>query len=605
MKEKIFLIMLGMFLFSIAFAQPSVNPTSWSLELSKGSFSCKQFTITNLDNFTRTFDISSEGTIYDLITFDTNFLAIDSGQSKSFKACLNAISTGTYTGNINIKYDSSYLKIPVELEVQEVQEVGGYLTPVIRVYDRYLKQGEISGFSVKFRNLGDKPVQLSTVDTGGATKEFFRVEYDLPNELRPGEELEIKVTFDATKVEPKDYQTYLILVGFVENQRVEGRIDFNIHVLTGVAQPVSPTTQGLEINFAKEAVVGEIYTINVTGVESTDYVSVDITPFKDIKLVESNIQGSTWYAKYVFNQSGNYVVAVKVYKHGALALSKSDEVFVSSFPSGKCNLLVDFEPEKPKAGDKLRIVSVTVKETEEDVTLQSKILINNQEYKIGKEIPLETGKDYTIDVYYGKCQSFHYKISIPKKLMYLRYDKPVVGKFISIQAFDAETNAPLASAEINVNNQTFTGLAKVLVGNDTLDIEAKEDEHESVKQIIVPIPALEAVQKNVEMFEGESKEITLNREGDWQIVDESKKVILSGTSMSVQISNLKSGTYYLIGEGETLATIHVKSRLFTIYILVGLFVILVLLLIVYFRKRRSGAIHFQTEPISSQFELEE
>jgi hypothetical protein len=66
--------------------------------------------------------------------------------------------------------------------------------------------------------------------------------------------------------------------------------------------------------------------------------------------------------------------------------------------------------------------------------------------------------------------------------------------------------------------------------------------------------------------------------------------------------------------GHQITTFEVKKAGFELslptlelgdYILVGLFAVLVLLLIVYFRKRKSGTIHFQTEPISSKFELEE
>jgi hypothetical protein len=114
---------------------------------------------------------------------------------------------------------------------------------------------------------------------------------------------------------------------------------------------------------------------------------------------------------------------------------------------------------------------------------------------------------------------------------------------------------------------------------------------------------------------GKEVTITFSQEGAYTVKYNGTVITSITSGKTLTFTPLKPGIYEVYDDlGHQITTFEVKKAGFELslptlelsdYILVGLFVILVSLLIVYFKRKRTGTIHFQSEPISTQFELEE
>ncbi len=560
MRGKI-LLLLG-FILAIAtpsaFAQLSVTPQAWSKTLTVGSYVCQQFNVTNQYNYTETVDIFAEGVV---LTFSTTWLNIPEHQTKSFQACFVAENKGDFLGKIRLKYEGSkYIDIPVSFSVKSQEEIQ-YLVPVIKQYDKYIKQGEVQGFQVKIKNLGDQPVKLEAVEVGGATPDFFRVEYELPDQLNVGETLTLKVTIDASNVKPQDYTAWITVVGFVDNKRVEARVDINIHVLRGVA--VSTTPSEIKISIPDFARPGEQVVFNVSGYTQETSVSLDIEPFDEVSLVSCNIQDGSWIAKYVFNRTGEYTVTVRVYRLGAIAKQETKTLIVSGVTSSKCTLDVDYVLDEENK--RLRVKQVLINETGDDVSLFSKIFLDGEQIGLSWA-SLEPGT-HDLDVYYGNCKSWHKTIEIQKPNLNVTITppNPVKGKPVTIKV------QGVSEATITVNNNTYNLTELTITPTEPLlDIRVEADGYAPFSKLIFVKEPVKAIPETVEVTVGKQASLQLTRNAEWEIRKDGA-IVAKGNGTEIVFSPNEEGVYYVYAEGDKIATITAKKNYLNM-ILIGVIV---------------------------------
>jgi len=548
MNGKILLLMGFILAITInnVFAQLSVTPQAWSKTLTVGSYTCQQFNVTNNYNYTETVDILAEGV---MLTFSTTWLNIPEHQTKSFQACFVAENKGDFLGKIRLKYEGNkYLDIPISFSVKSQEEVQ-YLVPVIKQYDKYIKQGEVQGFQVKIKNLGDQPVKLEAVEVGGATPDFFRVEYELPDHLGIGETLTLQVTIDASNVEPHDYSTWITVVGFVDNKRVEAKVNINIHVLRGVVVPTAPSE--IKITIPSFARPGEQVIFNVSGYTQETSVSLDISPFEEVNLASCNVQDGSWIAKYVFNRTGEYTITIRVYRLGAIAKQETKTLLVSGFSSSTCTLDVDFTLDKENR--KLRVRQVLINETGDDVTLFSKIFLDGEQIGLAW-IDLEPGT-HDLDVYYSNCRSWHKTIEIQKPNLNVTIipSNPIKGKPMIIRVSNVDW------ARIIINNVTYNTTELTITPQESLlDVRVEAEGHSPFNKLIFVKEPVKAVPETLKVVVGKQASLQLTRNAQWEIRKDGA-IVARGNGTEIVFSPNEEGVYNVYAEGERIATIIAKK----------------------------------------------
>jgi len=169
-----------------------------------------------------------------------------------------------------------------------------------------------------------------------------------------------------------------------------------------------------------------------------------------------------------------------------------------------------------------------------------------------------------------------------------------------------------SDAKVTINGTEYSpGFTFFKEGTYVIHAEAKN--YSPAEKTIVVIRPVTA---NVSASSvGKEATITFSQEGAYTVKYNGTVITSTTSGKTLTFTPSQPGIYEVYDDlGHQITTFEVKKAGFELslptlelsdYILVGLFVILVLLLIVYFKSKRSGTIHFQTEPVSTKFELEE
>ena len=279
------------------------------------------------------------------------------------------------------------------------------------------------------------------------------------------------------------------------------------------------------------------------------------------------------------------------------------------------NITVDY-PKEIVANQKFNI---TVSGLGSGMTVE----MENNPHLIGEGVTFEGGKwiwTGYVDVNETQTVTLYVKLlgGILKTLKFdLVYPKPPEPVIIvapdKIWVGDPLTVATNPSdAKVTINGTEYSpGFTFFKEGTYVIRAEAK-NYSPAEKTIIVIRPVTANVSASTT---GKEATITFSQEGAYTVKYNGTVITSTTSGKTLTFTPSQPGIYEVYDDlGHQITTFEVKKAGFELslptlelsdYILVGLFVILVLLLIVYFKRKRSGAIHFQTEPISTQFELEE
>jgi hypothetical protein len=279
------------------------------------------------------------------------------------------------------------------------------------------------------------------------------------------------------------------------------------------------------------------------------------------------------------------------------------------------NITVDY-PKEIVANQKFNI---TVSGLGSGMTVE----MENNPHLIGESVTFEGGKwvwTGYVDVNETQKVTLYVKLlggilkTIKFDLVYPKPPEPVIivapDKIWVGDPLTVVTNPSDAKITIN-GTEYFPGFTFFKEGIYVIRAEAKSYSP-AEKTIIVIRPVTANVSASVV---GKEVTITFSQEGAYTVKYNGTVITSITSGKTLTFTPSQPGIYEVYDDlGHQITTFEVKKAGFELslprlglsdYILVGLFVILVLLLIIYFRKKRSGTIHFQTEPASSRFELEE
>jgi hypothetical protein len=285
---------------------------------------------------------------------------------------------------------------------------------------------------------------------------------------------------------------------------------------------------------------------------------------------------------------------------------------VSPSPS---NISVDY-PKEIVANQKFNI-------TVSGLSSGMNVEMENNPHLIGEGVTFEGGKwiwTGYVDVNETQTVTLYVKLlgGILKTLKFdLVYPKPPEPVTIvapdKIWVGDPLTVATNPSdAKVTINGTEYSpGFTFFKEGTYVIHAEAK-NYSPAEKTIIVIRPVTANVSASTT---GKEATITFSQEGAYTVKYNGTVITSTTSGKTLTFTPSQPGIYEVYDDlGHQITTFEVKKAGFELalpslslsdYILVGLFAVLIVLIIIYLKRRGGGRIHFQTEPISTKFELEE
>ena len=455
-------------------------------------------------------------------------------------------------------------------EQPTVQYFGGEFRFYTTEFGNTYVQGAKSTERFTLRNGLNESVELksigyegTTIDENGVRKPI-RVEHWSLVTLEPGQEKSFDVTIDTEGLEPGEYRCsfYVTGLGKRSNQIYTATVHFDIWVIS----KIKPSEEEAEfsINVPEEVEVDEEFTIEVTGLESTDTVMLYQIP----EMVTTNIDRTsttyTWTGK--ITKPGKYTIQISLIKREGIAIPYYKTINVVSAGEEVTNQTkIEIIPYPPKAGD---TVSIT---TQPEAIVEITVYEGDQvvgKFFYSSPFKVDAGKKYCIKATAEGLEPQEQCFLTSKKRFKVSVtpSTPKVGDTIQVSVTNEDGSPVTASVTIKINDKTYNAPSASYDVADTspINIQVSASGYETYSVTITPRKPVSIVEAPEEFKVGEENVIKLNRPALWEVRSGAEVIAYSTTqSDTIKFTPKEEGTVDVYVEGELLYSAEAKGALWS------------------------------------------
>ena len=486
-----------------------------------GDFLQNSFTLYNPNNASASVTIAVTGDLTSSLILGTNSLTMPSNSSSNINYFINVpnldeVFTSTIiitTGSDTINYPITLVVTKNETEEEEEDSIEGKLIEaVVTEYNKYIIKGDELALTPRIYNPNDFAVTILAVESGGATADFFRPEWEVKSSIQPQDMMSLPVTIVTEKVKPGVYQPYIEVVAIKDGIRKIATINFKINVVKS-EEPGEDEPTGedeIKISIPTSVEKGERFTIKVDNLLEDDGVRVGLSPFNAL-LISSEQTDTEWQAIYKILKDGEYTVNVEVYRNGALAAGNTTTIKTAgATPTGQaCTLSPNYNPTTPPYRGVITLTAITIKETGQDVTDRTTVYLDGTLWIRNSELTLESKESHLIEIYptedLSDCPSKTYEIITVKPTMQLQVNPSPnieVGGTITIIAYDSESKESI-SANVLVSGIPYTTGTPILMSNQgNYEVVISREGYQDANVAINVLPVLASNTPFIELTQG-------------------------------------------------------------------------------------------------------
>jgi hypothetical protein len=385
MRCGISVALLAFLVVLVKIVYASVSPSTISEELTYQQTKVVALNITNDLNTSKTITIYSGDTT--LVQVGASSLTLQPGESIKLNLFLIGSKVGQYTVNVYVGEET----VPVSLTITPTSTpTTGDLEVSITKARMVVEQNIQSSTLLFFKNKYLEPVEIRDVYIEGSilTSEGYK-----PlgwsgklKTLEPGEDLTLTILIDTRGIAAGTYPTSLTVIGFVGNNKITKKVDFEI-VVTPSLKPAQSGTVTIEI-LPLEPIPDSL--VSVTLKDSSGKIidgTATVTVYKD----DTKVDEFKYTLPFKVEADKKYCI-----KGEAPYYNSAEKCFNVYYKT----LYIKVTPSNPTPNDTIMIQLVDEKG---NLAPSGSIKINNDVYP-GSEISLSLEKgNYTI---IGEAQGF-------------------------------------------------------------------------------------------------------------------------------------------------------------------------------------------------------